>query len=277
MFLEVADGLVVWQVLILAVVSLLVGALGGFIGLALGTMRLPALLLMGVNPATAAGVNILVSTLSALVGGYGHLRERRVDWRLVAYMGTPSVVGAFIGGFAGSSAPEGALLLVAGAFVFWQSVEFLVRIRGRPSTPAAPSSPLSPSGRVPLRSRRGAVQGAVGFIIGLVGGAVGLILGSVRLPLIIRMLHTDPRIAAGSNMMMGAFLGMAGFVGHGIQGDLDTVMLVSMAIPAMAGTYLGTRLTGRVSPDALIIVMSLVLLVVGTILMVNGVDRWVRD
>ena len=44
-----------WQAIILTVVSFAVGLLGGFVGLALGTMRLPALLLMGVAAPTAGG------------------------------------------------------------------------------------------------------------------------------------------------------------------------------------------------------------------------------
>ncbi len=130
---------------------------------------------------------------------------------------------------------------------------------------------------MPLDWQRGAVQGAVGLAVGLVGGAVGLILGSVRLPLIIRLLQTDPRIAAGSNMVMGAFLGLAGFVGHGLRGDVDAVILVVMAIPAMAGAYLGARLTGRASPNALVMVMGTVLFVVGVVLIINGTSRWIGD
>ena len=69
MILELSTALPFWQVLVLALVSFLVGVLGGFVGLALGTMRLPALLFIGVSHTTAAGTNILVSTLSAIVGG----------------------------------------------------------------------------------------------------------------------------------------------------------------------------------------------------------------
>ena len=132
MGLEFSTSLPLWQVLLLALVSLLVGVLGGFVGLALGTLRLPALLLIGVPPSTAAGTNILVSALSASTGGYRHIRERRVDWRVVGLMGVPAVAGSFIGGFASSSSiPEGALVLVAGVFVSWQAVEFLLRLRPR--------------------------------------------------------------------------------------------------------------------------------------------------
>ena len=276
MFSDFTQDLNLWQVLILALVSLGVGVLGGFVGLALGTMRLPAMLLIGLSPPIAAGTNILVSTLSSMVGGYRHLREGRVDWRIVAYFGIPSVAGAFAGGFVGSWAPEGALVLLAGLFVSWQSVEFLIRLRGATLAGAVALSASATTAQLPT-SLRGLLQAGLGLIVGLVGGAVGLILGSVRLPIIIRVIRADPRIAAGSNLVIGSFLGLAGFVGHGVKGELDGTILLAMAVPAVVGTYLGARLTGRVSLNGLILTMSLVLFVIGILLIVDGVRRWVGD
>ena len=263
MLLEFTEGLVAWEIAILAVISLAVGVLGGMVGLALGTMRLPAMLLIGMEAGVAGGTNILVSTLSAMVGGFRHLREGRVDWRIVLYLGVPAIVGAFIGGFAASLVPVGVLVLGAGIFVAWQGIEFFLMVRKVSLvTPGSVIEPLDPRS-VFLASKRGAVEAVLGFTVGLVGGAVGLILGSVRLPIIIRVMRADPRIAAGSNLMIGSFLGAFGFIGHGIQGELDLIVLAVMAVPAMVGTYFGARLTGRISVNGLLMVMAAVLLVVG--------------
>ena len=273
MLLEFTEGLVAWEIAILAVISLAVGVLGGMVGLALGTMRLPAMLLIGMEAGVAGGTNILVSTLSAMVGGFRHLREGRVDWRIVLYLGVPAIVGAFIGGFAASLVPVGVLVLGAGIFVAWQGIEFFLMVRKVSLvTPGSVIEPLDPRS-VFLASKRGAVEAVLGFTVGLVGGAVGLILGSVRLPIIIRVMRADPRIAAGSNLMIGSFLGAFGFIGHGIQGELDLIVLAVMAVPAMVGTYFGARLTGRISVNGLLMVMAAVLLVVGILLIVSGVGR----
>ncbi len=273
MFLEFTEGLVAWEIAILAVISLAVGVLGGLVGLALGTMRLPAMLLIGMDAGIAGGTNILVSTLSAMVGGFRHLREGRVDWRIVLYLGVPAIIGAFIGGFAASLVPVGVLVLGAGLFVAWQGIEFFLMVRKVSLvTPGSVVEPLDPRS-VFLTSKRGALEATLGFTVGLVGGAVGLILGSVRLPIIIRVMKADPRIAAGSNLMIGSFLGAFGFIGHGIQGELDLIVLGFMAVPAMIGTYFGARLTGRISVNGLLLVMAAVLLVVGVLLIIDGSGR----
>ena len=107
--------------------------------------------------------------------------------------------------------------------------------------------------------------------VGLVGGAVGLILGSIRLPMMIRVLRVDPRIAAGTNLFIGFVMGSVGWVGHAVQGQVDYPLLVLMGSSAMVGSYYGAKLTGRVSLDALLGAMGWVLLVVGALLVWRGV------
>ena len=114
--------------------------------------------------------------------------------------------------------------------------------------------------------RSGSLAGAGGAAIGLLGGGVGLILGSLRLPLMIRLLKINPRRAAGSNLVVGAALGIFGFVGHGIHGEIDLPLLLAMASTGMLGSYVGARYTGRVSVRSLVVVLAWVLLAVGIIL-----------
>ena len=106
--------------------------------------------------------------------------------------------------------------------------------------------------------------------VGLLGGAVGLILGSIRLPALIRILKVDPRIAAGTNLVIGFVMGSLGWVGHAIKGDVDYQLLLLMGAGAAVGSYYGAKLTGKVSLDTLIGAMGLVLLAVGALLVWQG-------
>ena len=268
--LGLTSDVLLWQALILTFVSFAVGLLGGFVGLALGTMRLPALLLIGMAAPTAGGTNILVSSLSSLTGAIRHLREGRVNWRIVLVMGVPAFVGAFIGGFGSDAVPEGLLLFLAGLLVGWQGVEFLILVAGRRKSKTASAHLFGGDleGAPGLFSRnRMAAEGGIGFGVGLLGGAVGLILGSIRLPALIRILRVDPRIAAGSNLFIGFIMGSLGWVGHVVQGKVDYPLLILMGGAAMIGSYYGAKFTGRVKLDTLIATMGAVLLVVGVLLL----------
>ena len=268
--LGLTSEVLLWQALVLTFVSFAVGLLGGFVGLALGTMRLPALLLMGVAAPTAGGTNILVSSLSSLTGAIRHLREGRVNRRIVLVMGVPAFVGAFIGGFGSEAVPEALLMFLAGLLVGWQGIEFLILVasRRRSTTPSAHLFGGDLEGAPGLFSRnRMVAEGGIGFGVGLLGGAVGLILGSIRLPALIRILRVDPRIAAGSNLFIGFIMGSVGWIGHVVQGKVDYPLLILMGGAAMIGSYYGAKFTGRVRLDTLIATMGGVLLVVGVLLL----------
>lgn len=258
-----------WEALFLTALSYGVGVLGGIVGLALGTMRLPFLLLLGMPAPVAAGTNILVSTLSAATGSVRHLRERRVDVRVVAAQGIPAVLGAFVGGFGSGVAPEALLVALAGVLVVWQGVELL--LRARRESPVASQANQPPGGR--WSAGRITAEAVIGFAIGLLGGAVGLILGSLRLPALITILGIDPRVAAGSNLVIGFLMGAFGWVGHVARGQVDYPLLGLMVLTGMVGTSQGARLTGALSLRGLLRLMGGVLLAVGTLLLWDAFRR----
>ncbi len=262
-----ASEVYLWQAIALGVLSLSVGVLGGTIGLALGTIRLPFMLLAGMPAAAAGGTNILVSTLSAGTGSIGHLRAQRVNWRAVLVQGGPAAVGAVAGGFAANLTPENLLIGLAGGFVFWQGIELAQRAKRMGASAARNDTPTATE---TFTRPRMAAEGAVGFAIGLVGGAVGLILGTLRLPMLIQILRLDPRVAAGTNLVVGTFLGVAGWVGHATTGSVDYPMLVIMGSMAMIGTIAGTRLTGTLSLRTLLRLMAVALAVVGLLLLARA-------
>ncbi len=230
------------------------------------------MLLMGMAAPVAGGTNILVSSLSSLTGAVRHFREGRVNGRIVAVMGIPAFVGAFIGGFASDAAPEGLLIFLVGLLVFWQGVEFLILFSNRRRSESALLFGAGLEGASGTFTRnRVAIEGGIGLGVGLLGGAVGLILGSIRLPALVRILRVDPRIAAGTNLFIGLLMGSVGWIGHAIKGDVDYQLLILMGSGAAVGSYYGAKLTGKVDLATLVGAMGYVLLMVGVILIWRGV------
>jgi uncharacterized protein len=102
--------------------GLLIGLLGGFVGLILGSLRMPALLrLIGEPPARAVGTNLAVGVCVGVAGLLGHLPSAAPDWKLILVGGGASVPGALLGARLTGRLSEqalvraiGAVLLVAG-------------------------------------------------------------------------------------------------------------------------------------------------------------------
>lgn len=263
--LGLPSNLALWLAALLLGLSLVIGLLGGLIGLSLGTMRLPAMLMLGVPLPVAASANIFVSSVVGISGSYRHFRDGRVELRLVAIIGVPAFIAGFLGGYFSNQAPVNLLIGVAGVLILWQGIELalLAYRRHRDSRSDRPSEDQL-DGSVGQFTVARTIGGAgASFGVGLMAGAIGLVLGSVRLPLIIRMLRVDPRIAAGSNLFIGMTMGALGWLGHVLHTRPDLALLVILLGPAVVGSYFGAKLTGRIS-------VNLLLLVMGTLLTASG-------
>jgi uncharacterized protein len=201
----------------------------------LGTLRLPAILLLSGDPSSAAGTNIAISAAAAGTGGYGHARAGRVDWRVVAWMAPASVVGAVAGALLGHLVPTRALLAVIAVVLGWNGIDLLFNpVLGKPA--AQP---------------RLASAAGFGLGIGLVGGAVGVILGTLRMPALLRSVGLTAHRAVGTNLVVGFALGVAGFAAHAFRLEVEWDLLAAGLAGALPGAWLGARATGRFSDRAL--------------------------
>jgi uncharacterized membrane protein YfcA len=201
----------------------------------LGTLRLPAILLLSGDAAAGAGTNIAISAASAASGGYRHAREGRVDRRVVAWMTPPSIAGAVVGALLTDELPTELLLAAIAAILAWNGLDLLVRpIRGR----EAAEPKLTPAV-------------IFGFVIGVLGGAVGVILGTLRMPALLRGVGLSARRAVGTNLVIGFALGAVAFATHAFLGNVEWGVLVAGIAGALPGGWFGARLTGRIPEETL--------------------------
>jgi uncharacterized membrane protein YfcA len=212
----------------------------------LGTLRLPALVLLAGDAHAAAGTNIAISAAAAASGGYGHARAGRVDWRVVAWMAPPSVAGAVIGGFFGHVVPTDVLFSTIAAVLAWNGFDLIV-------SPVRPRERKEPSV---------APAAVFGFVIGLVGGAVGVILGTLRMPALLGAVGLTAHRAVGTNLVVGFALGVAGFAAHALRLEVEWDLLGAGLAGALPGAWLGARATGRFSERGLRRAIGVALLVI---------------
>jgi uncharacterized protein len=238
------------ELIALAAWCLAVALGGGLVGLVLGNIRLPAVLLVASSPAAGAGANIGISAVAAFAAAGAHVRAGRINWRLFAWMAPPSMAGAVAGGLLSGALPGDVLLAVIGATLLYFGVDLLRPRRGAEPVPRV-------GARLDVRA---AVLG--GALIGLLGGLVGLILGSLRMPALLKYVGETPHRAVGTNLAVGCCVGIAGVVGHAPEGvDWDILLVGSLA--SIPGALIGARLTGRLSERQLLRAIGAVLIVAG--------------
>jgi len=113
------------------------------------------------------------------------------------------------------------------------------------------------------------MQSIIGFFVGILGGLVGLVLGSIRLPAMIKILKTEPKIAVGTNMLISSVMGMSGFIGHLINNEVNYLYLIVLGPSAMIGGFLGARYTNRLSSVTLKKLIGVVLAIVAVVLFIS--------
>jgi uncharacterized membrane protein YfcA len=231
------------------------GAAGAALGLVLGTLRLPLVLLAAGDPTAGAGTNIAISAAAAGSGGLRHAREGRVDWLVVAVMAPPSVVGAVVGALVSDDVPERILYAAIAAVLVWSAIDLALR-------------PVAPRPREHLRLAPAAVFGG---LIGALGGAIGVILGTLRMPALVRSVGMDVRRAAGTNLVVGFLLGVAGFATHASSLDVEWSLLAAGLAGAIPGAWVGARYTGVLAERTLRLALAATLVAIGVVFAVSAV------
>jgi uncharacterized membrane protein YfcA len=246
------------ELIALALWSFAVSAAGGLVGLVLGNLRLPLVVLLASSPAAGAGANVAISGVAATTAATAHARAGRINWRLFAWMAPTSLAGAIAGGLISGALPSRVLLGVIAVVVLYGALE-VARYR-------RPTKSDQPMGHRELLLN----AAAVGFGVGVIGGIVGLILGSLRLPAMVRWVGVGPYEAVGTNAAVGAIVGVGGLLGH-LPSGVDWDLFAVGAAAAIPGAYVGSHLTGRLDEQALIRACAAVLVISGLSMLVQAI------
>lgn len=159
----------------------------GSLGMAYGVTSTTLLLALGTNPAAASATVHLAEIGTTLMSGASHWRFGNVDWKVVARIGVPGAVGAFLGATVLShlstdvAAPlMSVILLGLGAYVLTRFT-----LRGLPRTRLG----------APLRRRFLTPLGLVAGFLDATGGGGW---GPVGTPALLASGRMEPRKVIGS-------------------------------------------------------------------------------
>jgi uncharacterized protein len=242
---------------LLAIWCFAVALAGGLVGLVLGNIRLPAVLLLSSSPGAGTGANIGVSAVAAATASIAHIRAGRVNWRLFGWMAPPSILGALAGGYLSGVLPGDLLLFAIAAVLLYSGIELLRKPEAKPRREGQDGLDIP-------------AAIATGLVIGLLGGIVGLILGSLRMPALVKVVGEVPARAVGTNVTIGFLVGVAGVIGHLPSEPPDWDVLAVGAAASIPGALLGSRLTGRLSDRALLQAVGYILLVAAAAMVVDA-------
>ena len=241
----------------MSVLCLLIGFLGGFLGIALGAIRLPVIIIFGIEPIIAASTNLLAVIFGSLAGLLPAIKQGRVPIKSSLVISVPSMIAAFLGGYFAFQIPELYLIII---MIFCLIISGLVMTFYKISE----------------NEKRDETKGSVreffvGILISYFGGTVGLALGVLRVPAFVYFLRMNIKTAGGINLLVSVLVGISAYLGHSFSGDLDYYLIISIVLPTILGMYLGSRFVKIVDDNQLRKVLGITLLILSAILLVREI------
>ena len=261
-------------ILFLSSIGFIISFIGGMVGLVLGVIRLPFILSTGLSVTESVGTNIGVSTLGAITAAIQHIRNKNISFTIFIIMALTGAIGAFYGALLTKNVPINLLLILIGLIISYESFILLKENKNnKDKITTQQLLNLNQESKSQNYYYEIFLQSIIGFLVGILGGLVGLVLGSIRLPAMIKILKTEPKIAVGTNMLISSVMGISGFIGHVISNEVNFLYIIVLGPSAMIGGFLGARYTNRLTPTNLKRLIGIVLAIVAATIFISQITE----
>lgn len=227
--------------------SVFVGLILGLIGGGGSILSIPILVyIFKLDAVTASAYSLFIVGMTSLVGAIPKYKEHLVDFRTGALFGIPSILSIFstrkwiVPALPDIIANLGFIviskrMLLLGVFAFLMITASITMIRS--------------TQRVLADDHRYNVGLLIieGILIGFLTGFVGAGGGFLIIPALVLLTGLPFKTAVGTSLFIIAVNALMGFLGDVLNLDIDWSFLLSITALAIAGIFIGHRLSSRLS------------------------------
>lgn len=264
----------------LAFVTAGAGTLGGIGG---AVILVPALVLLGVDPADAAPLGLLSVAAGSLAAAPVNLSEGVVHHRLGVTIEVAASAGAIAGALVAASLPAavGSRVLAVTALAAAAAGGLRRGVRNPPE----PAFVAELSGEwpgtlagayalgedvVPYAARRVRTGMALMGLSGVIAGATGVGGGFMKTPTMAEVMGIPVKVAAATTVFTVGVTSSAALIVYAGDGRIDVHAGAVVVLAALGGGRLGAWLASMLSPPLVRRTLSIVLLAVSVVLGVRG-------
>ena len=237
----------------------LVGVSLGLLGGGGSILTVPILTyVLGMPPREAIAASLFIVGATSAVSMIGHAKAGRVRWKTGLLFGFAGMAGAFAGGILGGYIP-GAILMVLFAVMMIITATAMIRGRKNQATKAADAEYKPALARILLD----------GFLVGIATGLVGAGGGFLIVPALNLLGGLPMAIAVGTSLLVITMKSFAGLSGYLFSVQLNWPIVLAFTATAIAGSFAGVALAGRVPERALRKGFGIFVLVMGAFVLVQ--------
>ena len=257
-------------------VGLLVGVLSGMLGIGGGTILVPVFKLGFGMPALGATATSLFTIIPTSISGViSHVRGKTCVPRFGVAAGLGGAVTSPLGVWLASLSPAWATMVAAACVIAYSACTMLSKAfalwkRTRRDGGNGPTQRDGDNGPVPYTVPQGAKPVALAALIGLVAGVlsgyVGVGGGFLMIPLFMQLLRMPMKLTSGTSLIGVLMLSVPGTVMQALLGNVQWLAGICVAVGAIPGAVIGTKLLARVPELALRFIFGGFLLVAAALL-----------
>ncbi len=238
-------------VLLIAAMGLVLGLLGGGGSI----LTVPILVyVLRIEAHAAISLSLILVGSTALVGAFLHQEAARVAWKeglLFVCFGVPlNFLGAGLSRYVSGT----ILLLLFGVLMGISGTAMLFKRSERNQANERNIWPVVISGAT------------VGFLAGFLGVGGGFMV----VPSLVLFLHLPIKSATGTALLVIALNSALALVGHRHSLLVDWALVLELVIPAVLATYLGVKLTEKLSAQQLRGVFGVFVILLGVVMVATN-------
>lgn len=254
-------------IVIALILAALVGVSLGLLGGGGSILTVPILTyVLGMEPREAIASSLFIVGATSAASMIGHARAGRVRWKTGALFGVAGMAGAFAGGIVGGYIP-GAVLMIL--FAIMMIVTATAMIRGRKNH--------DPEGATPERKPPLARILLDGFLVGIATGLVGAGGGFLIVPALNLLGGLPMAIAVGTSLLVIVMKSFAGLGGYLFSTQLNWPIVLAFTATAIAGSFAGVALAGRIPERALRRGFGFFVLAMGAFVLVQEIPSLIES
>lgn len=254
---------------ILAVIILLIAVSMAMVGKGGGNFYILAMITAGISMHHAATTSQLIMMTTAGISMIIFNKNKKVDWKLALIIDPATDIMAFIGGYLAGGF-EGYILKLMFAFSLIVVTAFMF-------VPVKNKS-IEDADRLGFWKRKFGNNNyvvnlwltiPVAAIVGFFAGAIGISGGSFKIPLMVLAGGVPIDIAVGTSSAMVAVTALMGFIGHGLQGNINLALAIPLVITAVVGGLIGSKCAVKSKPANLKIIFSIINIAAAIFMIIN--------
>ena len=236
------------------IASILIGISLGLIGGGGSILTVPVLVyLFHVDPVQATAYSLFIVGASSLIGAWPKYKQGFVNLKTAIIFGIPSIAAVFatrkfivpaipseLGEFAGIAITKSLLMMMLFAVLMVAASVSMIRSKKNKETELEGEQKFN----YPLILLEGAL---VGVLTGLVGAGGGFLI----IPALVMLSKLPMKQAVGTSLLIIAAKSLIGFTGDLGNRTMDWTLLLTVTALAIAGIFIGDKLSKRIDGNQL--------------------------